>query len=253
MRPTSEFRRSFIQVAAAVMLFPSVVAGATFTVNPTQITLTPASRSALLTLRNDSTEGLRFQLSVFLWRQSPTGAIQLEDTKDIVFFPALLALAPGEERRVRVGTTTTAEALEKTYRIFVEELPPLDRSGSAAGVRVLTKMGVPIFVQPAKVAGRASLEDVAMREGALVFGIRNSGNVHFIPDQVSVRGYDAAGGLVFERRLDSWYILAGGVRRMTLTVARPDCVRTARLAIEVQLGGSTLNEQLQTSPGVCGG
>ena len=81
---------------------------ATFSVNPTQIFLTGKSGSALLTLRNDSSELLRFQLSAFSWQQSASGELQLGPTKDVVFFPALLSLKPGEERRVRIGSLAPA-------------------------------------------------------------------------------------------------------------------------------------------------
>jgi fimbrial chaperone protein len=92
---------------------------------------------------------LQFQLSVFAWAQSPSGEMQLEPTEDIVFFPTLLTLKPNETRRVRVGSATTQEVREKTYRIFVEELPPAG-TVAGSGVRVLTKMGIPIFVRPVK-------------------------------------------------------------------------------------------------------
>ena len=98
-------------------------AAATFTVDPTQIFLSGRTGSVLLTLRNESTETLQFQLSVFAWAQSPSGEMQLEPTEDIVFFPTLLTLKPKETRRVRVGSATPQEVREKTYRIFVEELP----------------------------------------------------------------------------------------------------------------------------------
>ncbi len=63
---------------------------ATFSVNPTQIYLSGRATSSLLTLRNDSTEMLRFQLSAFAWTQSAAGEIELGPTEDVVFFPALL-------------------------------------------------------------------------------------------------------------------------------------------------------------------
>src|SRR5688572_25193200 len=124
----------------------SEAAAASFTVDPTQIYLSGRSSSVLLTLHNESKDTLRFQLSVFAWAQSASGEMRLEPTQDIVFFPSLLTLKPDETRRVRVGSTAAFEAREKTYRIFVEELPPVDRAGNRGGVRVLTKMGIPIFM-----------------------------------------------------------------------------------------------------------
>ena len=115
--------RSSLLTAIAALLVGASASAATFSVNPTQIYLSGRTTSALLTLRNDSTETLRFQLSAFAWNQSATGEILLEPTQDVVFFPALLTLKQGEERRIRVGSTVSPGAIEKTYRIFVEELP----------------------------------------------------------------------------------------------------------------------------------
>ena len=62
--------------------------------------------------------------------------IELAPTQDVVFFPALLTLKPGEERRIRVGSTAAPGSIEKTYRIFVEELPASGRDvGGLRGAR----------------------------------------------------------------------------------------------------------------------
>src|SRR6185503_20021570 len=171
-------------------------AAATFTVDPTQIFLTGRSGSVLLTLRNESTEVLQFQLSVFAWAQSPSGEMRLEATEDIVFFPTLLTLKPMETRRVRVGSATAQEVREKTYRIFVEELPPTNAVGN--GVRVLTKMGIPIFVRPVKEVATATLSDLRQQEGALRFTLTNAGTVHVVPQSIKVRGL-AGSNAAFDR------------------------------------------------------
>jgi fimbrial chaperone protein len=59
----------------------------------------------------------RISVSVFAWGQGPSGEMQLEPTDDIVFFPTLLTLKPKETRRVRVGSATTQDVREKTYRM----------------------------------------------------------------------------------------------------------------------------------------
>src|SRR5713226_9619743 len=126
------------------------VCASAFKVTPVRVTFSAPS-STLLTLRNESDQTLRFQVTSFAWSQDASGAVQLAPTEDIVFFPALLTLKPGEERKVRVAATVAAKDVERTYRIFFEELPPLERpENSGAQVRILTKMGIPIFVIPAK-------------------------------------------------------------------------------------------------------
>ena len=221
---------------------------ATFTVEPTQIAFSNRTNSVLLTLRNESTDTLRFELSVFKWGQSPSGEMQLEPTEDIVFFPALLTLAPGESRRVRVGNATEFDTREKSYRIFVEELPPLERQ--ANGVRVLTKMGIPIFLKPAKELASANLNNLGQKSGKLFFTVHNEGTVHFVPKEIRVRGF-AGSTTAVDNRLEGWYILAGGRREFDMAFPETECARITSVMVDVQFGSESLQERLQTPNGVC--
>ena len=101
---------------------PRMAHSGTFQVNPIRITLSRQSSSSLLSVRNDSTEKIRFQIGVFAWDQNPKGEMVLNPTEDLIFYPTLLALEPGDERRIRIGTNDPIVASEKSYRIFVEEL-----------------------------------------------------------------------------------------------------------------------------------
>jgi fimbrial chaperone protein len=244
-------RTLVVVTAIAALLVGASASAATFSVNPTQIYLSGRTTSALLTLRNDSAETLRFQLSAFAWSQSATGEILLEPTTDVVFFPALLTLKQGEERRIRVGSTVSPGATEKTYRIFVEELPAAGDATAGAAVRVLTKMGIPIFVRPAKEASTAALTELGVRDKALHFTLLNTGTVHFVPQAINLRGLAADGQSVFEQQLASWYVLSGGRRDFDVAVSSPDCARATSVLVEVLLGSSSLKESLQTPGGAC--
>jgi fimbrial chaperone protein len=221
---------------------------ATFTVDPTQIFLTGRTGSVLLTLRNESTETLQFQLSVFAWTQSPTGQMQLEPTEDIVFFPPLLTLKAKETRRVRVGSATVQDVREKTYRIFVEELPPTNPVGN--GIRVLTKMGIPIFVRPVKEVATATLTDLRQQDGALHFTLSNAGTVHVVPQSIRVRGL-AGSNAAFNRELEGWYVLAGGRREFDMAFPTDACAQVTSIVVDVQFASGKLQERLQTPNGAC--
>jgi fimbrial chaperone protein len=241
-------------VFAGLISFAAVApaSAATFTVNPTQIFLSGRTTTALLTLKNDSEESLRFQLTAFAWQQTPSGEMELTPTRDVVFFPALLTLAPKEERRIRVGSSVTASTQERTYRIFVEELPPADGLAPGSAVRVLTKMGIPIFIRPATETAAANLRDLNVRSGALHFTVANNGTVHFVPQKVAVRGLSANGERVFERDVQAWYILAGGRRDFDVEMPSSDCASVATLLVDVEFGSTAVKETLQTPAGACG-
>jgi fimbrial chaperone protein len=225
---------------------------ATFTVNPVQVFLSAKTRSVILTLRNVSDETLRFQLDAFAWDQDARGEMSLQPTRDVVFFPGLLTLAPGEERNVRVGAATPPGLNEKTYRIFVEELPPPAGTVLPAGqVRVLTKVGIPIFIEPMHPAAAARVDDARLRGGQLSFEVRNTGTVHFIVQSVRLTGYGASGERVLEGAVDGWYVLPGGSRRYDLPLPAADCPKVRSLGIEVQTTRATVTERVDAPAGAC--
>ena len=246
-------RIAVVAAACAVIVGMGTAAeAATFTVNPTQIYLTGKSASALLTLRNDSQEPLRFQLSAFAWSQGVRGEIELEPTSDVIFFPALLTLKPGEERKVRVGGVTAAGAAEKTYRIFVEELPAVDSTLPGASVKVITKMGVPIFVRPQEERTAVDLSDVDVAAGRVRFAVANQGSVHVVPTSITVRASDGAGASIVEKAVVGWYILAGGRREFDVELPAGDCARIATILIEMKIDDQeAITRTVQAPGGAC--
>jgi fimbrial chaperone protein len=240
-----------VAVGLAVMCQAAAARAASFSVNPTQIFLSGTVKSALLTLKNETDEPLRFQVSTMAWGQDPGGKMLLEPTEDIVFFPALLTLGAREERKIRVGTTVAPGAVEKCYRIFVEELPPLDTAKPASGVTMRTKMGIPIFIQATKVSAQARLGDVALAGNHVTFRLSNGGTTHFTPETVRVRGLDGAGATVGELAAEAWYVLAEGRRDFDVALPAARCGEIRSLAVEVQVLGRTLSETVQAPNGAC--
>jgi fimbrial chaperone protein len=236
-----------VATALGVLAAGPVASAATFTVDPTQIFLSNRTGSVLLTLHNESMDTLNFQLSVFSWEQSSSGEMQLRPTQDIVFYPPLLTLKPSEIRRVRVGTATSFDAREKTYRIFVEELPP---PSAPKGVRVLTKMGIPIFLRPAKEVATVTLADLGQQDGLLKFTLSNTGTVHIVPRSIKVRGL-AGSNPAFERELEGWYVLAGGRRDFATAVPKNGCEQVTSIVVDVQFESGQVQERLQTPNGAC--
>ncbi|MFI5394785.1 MAG: molecular chaperone [Candidatus Binatia bacterium] len=227
--------------------------GATFQVSPINLTLGPASPSTLLTITNQTTDVLRFQLSAFTWGQDDEGDPLLSDTEDIIFFPSLLSIPPGEQRNVRVGTAVPPAASEKTYRIFVEELPPMgapEIKRSASVIRVLTRMGIPIFLQPGTIASGARITDMSVRDKSLSFVLRNTGNVHLVP-VVQVRGVNAAGKATFQRETAGGYVLAGGQHTYTLELPVSERCATTGLVVAVRSEGTSVESKLDIGASAC--
>ena len=234
------------------------VSASAFKVTPVRVTFSGPS-STLLTLKNESDQPLRFQITSFAWQQSPTGEVKLDPSEDIVFFPALLTLGPNEERKVRVASTVGADQVEKTYRIFFEELPDMEKPAATSGaqVKILTKMGIPIFVTPAKGYAQAAVENLTLKNGAMSFDVRNTGTVHFALQKVRVRGLAADGQAAFERELDGWYVLAGSPRTYQVDVPADACSKIAKVSVEAttditSLGNAgAVSKTFDVAPGGC--
>ncbi len=239
-------------LAAVAGLCPAEAAASSYTVNPTRVYLNANAGSALVTLRNESAAPLRMQVKAQRWAQSLEGEIQLSPTDDLIVFPALLTLKPGEERKIRVATAIAFGAVEQTYRLYVEELPPTTTEQTeGAAVRILTRMGVPVFLQPARPQAAALVRDLGLSGGRLTFQLANTGNSHFLPSSVIVRGFAANGTSVGDWSLNGWYVLAGSARAFALAIDRSACERVRSLLVEVTVEQTVIKSPLTTPGGAC--
>lgn len=224
-----------------------------FTVAPVRVFLGRGTTTALLNVRNDSTDPIRFQISLQAWNQAPDGGMQLSDTSDLVYFPKLMDLKPGEERKVRIGSNfKAAVTTERSYRIFFEELPPAQVTATpqeqqtAAQVRVLTKMGIPIFIQPPNPVIKAELANIVANGRTVSFDVRNMGNSFFTVTGASITGLSGTGAEAFKRSQDGWYILAGGVRHFQFEIPVESCSATQKIRVDVT--SSLIDSKGETIP-----
>lgn len=254
----SHHKRAFASLAG-IFLGMLCAAGparaSAFRVTPVQVALSAKTTSTLLTLSNESSESLRFQVRVYAWNQSPNGEMELYPTEDIVLFPTLVTLAPGKDRKVRIGSATSFGASEKTYRVFFEELPPPEGPREAAApsqVRILTKMGIPIFLQPAKPRSAGAIDGLSLGTGHLRFLVRNDGNVHFVLRAVRIKGVGAAGDDVFAREVEGWYLLPGGTRVYDVVIPDEVCSQLKGVTVESETEYDTFKARLEMQAEGCG-
>jgi fimbrial chaperone protein len=235
----------------ALLVVTSSARAGGLNVSPIQIQLSPRATKAMLTLRNDGAETMRYQVSATSWNQTPHAELQLSPTTEIVFFPALFTLKPGEERNVRVGVGTSFGLVEKTYRVFVEELPPTQRPAQASSVRVLTRVGVPVFLAPERALDRRAIENIEARGGRASFRVSNQGTIHFREDVVQLRGLDTTGNVLFEREQRGWYVLAGGALDYDFELPK-SCPGLATVVASVTAeNGDKFEQRAPAEPSAC--
>jgi fimbrial chaperone protein len=251
-------RRLTVPISSTVLVLTLFCAAeswaSTFNVSPLQVVLSTSASSALVEIRNQAMEPLRLQLSVTTWEQSPAGEMIVTPTEDLVMFPTLVALEPGETRKVRLGTASPASATERAYRVFVEELPSREEQAHQGGnIRVLTRLSIPVFLQPGKHVAAGNIQGIILKDGVASFEIENTGNVHFSPRHIRVIGMAASGDVIGEQGVEGWYILAGGSRRYDVPFSTiTNCSSIRRLAVEAETDIGTLKKQADVPSGACG-
>ena len=220
-------------------------------VTPVLVELTRGAPRATLLVKNVADAPVRLELTVSAWDQTPDGQMRLAPAPDFVVYPPLLQLAPGEERNVRVSTTAAFGAKEQSYRLFVRELPSAGKPAEQATVRLLTRIGVPIFLAPSRPVLKAEITGAAVHAGKLALTIRNTGTTRLSPGKLKIEGVGGDGRVVFSTTADLWYVLAGGERALDVALPADGCGRAHAVTVEAQVGEGSVRARVDTPRGAC--
>lgn len=250
----SSRRGSALRALCALLLAATPALSGEFAVNPVRLELGAGARSGALEVRNEGDHPLGFQVQAKEWTQDAQGKDQYLDTADLVFFPRVMTVEPRQERVVRVGIRRPVAAVEKTYRLFIEELPGnvRAREGTGAQINVLIRFGAPIFVAPLQPQDGLQLSELTLNQGELTVSATNTGNRHQVIQGIHVKGTDAAGREVHGISLADRYLLAGATKTYRTAIPPDRCRRLATIAVEIKSDRRTAGQQLQVSPAMCG-
>ncbi|OGT21846.1 MAG: hypothetical protein A2V90_05745 [Gammaproteobacteria bacterium RBG_16_57_12] len=238
---------------AIVLLLPLASHGADFSISPVRISFAAQQKADIIMVKNFKDTPVSLQLSVMAWTQDDDAGDVTVPTEDIIAFPKLLTIKGGEEQMIRIGKRTTAGEVEKTYRIFIEELPGKDVDPAVTGpvIRTLTRVGIPIFVLPLKEQPSMAIDRVQLSGGQLALTVRNDGNTHFVTREVRVTGHDQDGKPIFQHDIAGWYLLSGHEKRYQIEVPRDVCLQLRQLDMEVVTDNSSRSERIDVTPEMC--
>lgn len=224
-----------------------------FTVQPTRLELNTVHRSGALTLRNESPAPLSFRIQGLRWTQDDNGQERYGEAPELVYFPRLLTLPPGEAAVIRVGVRQPTEDIERTYRLFIEELAaPSQMAPEGARVRVLMRFGAPVFVRAAAARRQLELTDFELQGPQARWSVRNQGTGHELFKAITLRGIGASGTEVFRQDLlAERYLLAGALRRFETTVPAELCGQLTRLALVITTEQSEVRRDLDVGARSC--
>ncbi len=231
---------------------------ADFQIQPTTLELAGGVKSGAFSVINNGNESINFQVSVKEWTQDANGKDVYEDTKDIVFFPKIMTTGPNEQRAIRIGLKAPLSVNEKTYRLFVEEIPSPKKGQETkeqgkikAGITIAFRFATPIFVKPLKQQETAVVDKVEMSKGVVKATVKNTGNVHIKVISVTFRGKAADGKELFSKEVAGWYILHGLSVPYETTVPREACEGLATIEVNAKSENLSINGALNVKKGMC--
>lgn len=236
----------------AFLQSPPALAG-DFSVNPIRLELGRSTKSGAIGVRNEGKEKLSFQVQAMVWTQDDQGKDQYAETQDLVFFPRILSIEAGDEGLIRVGAKNVVVPAEKTYRVFIEELPGVIKSleGPAAQVNVLIRFGAPVFVAPLQPQDGLVIDQVQLAKGRLTFSAKNTGNRHQLVQGIDLKGLDAAGSQVYALTIAERYLLAGTSKTISAVLTAEECGKITTLAIEMKTDKAGADRKLDVVPAMC--
>lgn len=173
--------RIIIMVAYGLFIFlagVNVVNAAALGFSPVRVTLSENQKIGTLFVRNDGTEPVPMQMEVMSWTQKE-GEDVYTATREVLANPPIFTVPVGGSQLVRLGLRRAPNAqLERSYRIFLQELPS-PPSSDFNGAKMLMRVSIPVFVLP-KVTTKPTLSWKAVRtsDDGLKISLNNSGNVH---------------------------------------------------------------------------
>jgi len=232
--------------ALALWLAAAACNAAEFSVTPIRLDMEPGMRSAAVTVVNDDDKPLRLQLKLMEWTQDASGFDVYTESDELVYFPKLMSVQPKDRRLVRVGLKTPAGAMERTYRLFLDELPDVAQP-SVSGLNFTVRFALPIFLPAAQSLPRGAIELIALEDGKLRIAVANTGNQSF--RITSLTAHSATG---FSAELAGWYLLPGAHRVHTMEIPVEACRSLRRLEVTVKTDKVSLEGGLDVEPRMCG-
>jgi len=240
---------SSLLLLAAISVFAPCHALAGFKAMPIKIHFDSETKTAALKVENDGNHKTTIQIEAFEWAHDEKGDDIYTPAKDLIFFPKMLTLEKGEERIVRAGFEGKPGPIEKTYRLFLHELP-MAQDGEP-GVNMTLRMGLPVFVKPFTARRSWRIESLKASNGAAELRVGNEGSSHIIVNRITVEGLGPGGQTVFTKETGGWYTHAGKSRIYAIELPEQDCLKAAQILVRAVSENETLEAKTIIDGSAC--
>lgn len=204
-----------------LLLLPGVALSAApggLSVSPVRVDIASTQAAAAITVTNSGDAEKIIQVDPLQWSRA-YAVDEYSPTRELVVNPPMFRLAPGGAQIVRVGLARLARPdaqAEKTFRVFFQELPSSAYSGDSQ-LRILLRIGVPVFVAPQQQGAVSDLRWKLLRNeaGQVVLRVRNAGGLH---ERISQLALYAPADDAPVARIDGFsYVLPGESRDWLLS------------------------------------
>jgi fimbrial chaperone protein len=248
-RRTSCARRGAMRAALGLALGAGVLCASAseFSVSPISFELKPGALSETVNVTNHASTRLRLAVRVMEWTQDEQGADVYKESGDLVYFPRQMDLEPDARRLVRVGAKAVAPAVERAYRVFVEEQPEASPDPNRAQVSFYFRFSIPVFVPPPQGKAVPEIVEPVLEKGTLAFTLRNGGNQRARITRILVT--DDAG---YSKELPAWYLLAGRQKSYSAEIPRAACRGAKAFTVRAEGEGVRAERTLNVDPARCG-
>jgi fimbrial chaperone protein len=243
--------RSLIFFGALIGSYASFsVSAGEFQVSPITLELGKDTKSGVFTVINSGEDKINFQISLSEWTQDLEGKDVYSETADIIFFPKMMTLEVGEQQVIRVGLKGSRGLQEKTYRIFIEEIPSRDKA-DGSNIAITIRFAPPIFVMPSVIKTGGVIENIVLTQSKISAVVRNTGNSHFKITSIFIKGKSSGGAEIFSKEIAGWYLLNNIARKIETSFPQEKCAELSSVEIEAKTEDFNLNGKLDVQSGMC--
>lgn len=214
-----------------------------FRVTPLKLYFDAGSKSTSLKIQNDSDQRVNLQLEAMTWHQDQEGKDLYAATREIIFFPKIFSIDANSEQIVRVGYQgVPASTKEKSYRLFIQELPV--KAPGEAEMKFAIRLGIPVFVRPVENEHAWNVGFISLEKQGLSIRVNNTGNRYLMVGAMQAIGRDVGGKEIVRSEGQGWYVLAGQGRDFMLSVTRESCEKIVTLEVAITVDTETRTRSL---------
>ncbi len=244
-------KRLFVCLLLLLLFMCRVAAAGQFKVTPIGLFFDDGVMTETLKVTNLDAAPITVQLSAYDWQQDDQGKDIYTPSDDIIFFPKIIKIEPSKEQIIRVGIQGETKALdqERSYRVFIDELPI-----AAPGEMVMQftlSMSIPVFIKADREHKQVLLEQVAVKHSQVVATIRNLGNTHVKVQTLKAATLDAAGAIAHETEIKGWYLLAGQKHSYELSLPEQACRAARQLQVTATVDEKEYQVDIPAAPTAC--